>query len=266
MGQIVRGTKAVGGVQFQDGAGKKVLAAEVNVDFDTAYTEINGLLDNTNVKANAAIAASKLNLSAFLKNIHINANANINGSKLKAASIPSGKLIANSVGIAQLAPNSVALTKISDSDAAQTMTVLSSTKSSFLNMTLPEITGMIITETTDILVFLSASAEVPINNGDWVVSFRAQADDGVGGTFESDDHMVAIEETDGFLGDFASHHPLNFMAVIEVVTAGTYTIRIQFQTNGGPGGAATLKLSEPIAWLTGTPRIKRRLMAIALYR
>jgi len=39
-------------------------AAEVNTNFDTIYNEFNGSIDNANVKAAAAIAGSKLNLTS----------------------------------------------------------------------------------------------------------------------------------------------------------------------------------------------------------
>ena len=41
-------------------AGATIVASEHNSNFDVAYNEINGNLDNTNLKANAAIADSKL--------------------------------------------------------------------------------------------------------------------------------------------------------------------------------------------------------------
>lgn len=58
MGIIVRGTKAAGGTAFTASTSAK--ASEVNTDFDTAYSEINGNLDNDNIKSSAAIAISKL--------------------------------------------------------------------------------------------------------------------------------------------------------------------------------------------------------------
>ena len=45
-------------------SGATIIAAEHNGNFDTIYTEINGNIDNANVKASAGIVGSKLDLSA----------------------------------------------------------------------------------------------------------------------------------------------------------------------------------------------------------
>ena len=58
MGTITRGTKAGGGTGFN--SGQTIDPAENNTDFNTAYTEINGNLDNDNIKAAAAIVSSKI--------------------------------------------------------------------------------------------------------------------------------------------------------------------------------------------------------------
>jgi len=56
MATIARGTKAGGGTNFN--AGQVIAAAELNTDFNTAYTEINGLLDDGNIKT-ATIPGAK---------------------------------------------------------------------------------------------------------------------------------------------------------------------------------------------------------------
>lgn len=60
MAVIIRGTKtsAGGGTAFTTGS--VIQADEVNTDFDTAYSEINGNLDNDNLDAAADVALTKL--------------------------------------------------------------------------------------------------------------------------------------------------------------------------------------------------------------
>ena len=48
MGTIARGAKAGGGTN--ENAGQKIISGEVNTDFNTLYTEVNGLLDDANVE------------------------------------------------------------------------------------------------------------------------------------------------------------------------------------------------------------------------
>jgi hypothetical protein len=74
MGTIVRGTKsATGTVLF--GADSIAKAAEVNTDFTTLYTEINGSLDNDNLDLSAisqtagftgTLTADKLTVATLL--------------------------------------------------------------------------------------------------------------------------------------------------------------------------------------------------------
>lgn len=67
MGLIVRGTKAgTGTTAF---GSTTALSSEVNADFDTAYTLLNGNIENANIKSNAGILASKLSLSTISQNI-----------------------------------------------------------------------------------------------------------------------------------------------------------------------------------------------------
>ncbi|MGH9203774.1 MAG: hypothetical protein ACRD2A_21315, partial [Vicinamibacterales bacterium] len=56
MGTIARGTKAGGGTNYN--SGQTISPTEVNDDFNTAYTEINGLLDDANVET-ATIPGAK---------------------------------------------------------------------------------------------------------------------------------------------------------------------------------------------------------------
>lgn len=46
-------------------AGAVIIASEHNANFNTIYNEFNGNIENVNIKSNAAIAASKLNLSTI---------------------------------------------------------------------------------------------------------------------------------------------------------------------------------------------------------
>lgn len=60
MALINRGNKSASGdTDFATGKGT-ILASEVDTDFNTAYTEINGELDNDNIKTNAGIDPLKL--------------------------------------------------------------------------------------------------------------------------------------------------------------------------------------------------------------
>lgn len=57
MATIQRGSKSAGGTEFSTGP---VLAAEVNTDLNTLYNEVNGSLDNANIKGTAGIAETKI--------------------------------------------------------------------------------------------------------------------------------------------------------------------------------------------------------------
>ena len=99
MAVIVRSIKsATSTTAWADGVGNKVLAAEHNADLDTIYAEFNGNIENANIKAAAAIAYSKLNLSAAIVNADIDPAADIAGSKLLDGSVDGGtKLTAASL-------------------------------------------------------------------------------------------------------------------------------------------------------------------------
>ncbi len=58
MGTIVRGPKAAGGTNFTSGT--TILNDEVDTDFNTAYSEINGNLANVNINGSADIAQTKI--------------------------------------------------------------------------------------------------------------------------------------------------------------------------------------------------------------
>ena len=58
MGTVTRGTKAAGGTAFVDDTTAE--AAEVNTDFDTLYTLVNGNIDSDNISASANIPNSAL--------------------------------------------------------------------------------------------------------------------------------------------------------------------------------------------------------------
>lgn len=58
MGTVGRGIKSNGTTSLADG--NTIFASELNTDFDTLYTLVNGQVDNDNVSASAAIAATKL--------------------------------------------------------------------------------------------------------------------------------------------------------------------------------------------------------------
>lgn len=58
MGVIVRGNKSTGGTSLADGG--VIYADELDVDIDTAYSEINGNLDDDNIKSAANIDPGKI--------------------------------------------------------------------------------------------------------------------------------------------------------------------------------------------------------------
>jgi hypothetical protein len=57
-GIITRPTKTTGGTSYADGTVPH--ASDLNGDIDTVYSLVNGALDNSNIAAGAAIAASKI--------------------------------------------------------------------------------------------------------------------------------------------------------------------------------------------------------------
>jgi len=83
-------------------AGATIIASEHNSNFDIVYNEINGNLDNTNLKANAAIADSKL--------AQITTAGKVSGTALiLLANTPSGAGVipaANLTSVAQKGANS----------------------------------------------------------------------------------------------------------------------------------------------------------------
>lgn len=81
MGLISRGTKSATGTG-NFGSGTTAKSGEVNTDFNTVYTCVNGNIDNTNISSSAAIAYSQLNLSASIQNSDILTSAGIVDSKL----------------------------------------------------------------------------------------------------------------------------------------------------------------------------------------
>jgi hypothetical protein len=73
MGTIARGTKsATGTVNF--GASTPAKSSEVNTDLNTIVTAINGNIENVNIKSDAAIAATKLNLATVAQNVAFTGN------------------------------------------------------------------------------------------------------------------------------------------------------------------------------------------------
>jgi len=54
---------------FTFSSGATIIASQHNTNFDEIYNEFNGNIENANIKAAAAIAASKLNLSAIAQNV-----------------------------------------------------------------------------------------------------------------------------------------------------------------------------------------------------
>lgn len=86
MAVIARGVKAgTGTTAF--GSGTTALSAEVNTDFNTVYSLVNGNIDNANIKAAAGIESSKLSLSSIAQNVSITGDVAISGSLTVAGTI-----------------------------------------------------------------------------------------------------------------------------------------------------------------------------------
>ncbi len=76
---INRGTKAAGGTDFSTGT---VIAAEMNTDLNTIYSEFNGSITTANISASAAIVLGQLSITNDLTNTHIDDSAAIVFSKM----------------------------------------------------------------------------------------------------------------------------------------------------------------------------------------
>lgn len=57
--------------------GDNVLYSDINTNFDTLYNEVNGNLDNNNIKASAAIAESKITFSTSTGHNHDGSNSKL---------------------------------------------------------------------------------------------------------------------------------------------------------------------------------------------
>lgn len=81
MGTVTKSTKPGGGTDIN--SGQTAVVADVNTDMNTLFTLVNGNIDNDNVKAGAAIVASKVDFSSqTFTNTHIDASAAIDPEKL----------------------------------------------------------------------------------------------------------------------------------------------------------------------------------------
>ena len=94
MALIARGTKSNGSTSLADG--DDILAAELNADFDTAFDEINGGLDSTNIAAggvtNVAVAAgidaAKIDdYSATATEMRLETNPGVSGAESLATTL-----------------------------------------------------------------------------------------------------------------------------------------------------------------------------------
>lgn len=103
-----RPAKARGNANFADevAAGKPdILDVEVDLDFNTLYTLINGQIDDGNINVlgtGVKIAYSKLNLTGSI----------VGGDLAPGAGIPGGAIAADTVTTRELAPNAVLLENI----------------------------------------------------------------------------------------------------------------------------------------------------------
>lgn len=90
MGLIARNTKTGGTTSFASEVAlgnDTILDSEVDADFDTAYAELNGNLDDDNIKVGANIATAKLAQDAGIVNAHIATAAAIAGTKLAVGAV-----------------------------------------------------------------------------------------------------------------------------------------------------------------------------------
>lgn len=63
--------------QYTFSAGATIVASEHNSNFDTIYNDYNGNITNSNIASNAALAASKLNLSTVSQNVSFTGNVRL---------------------------------------------------------------------------------------------------------------------------------------------------------------------------------------------
>lgn len=97
------------------------LYTDVNSNWSTIYNEFNGNIENANIKSNAAIAYSKLNLTGSILNADVNASAAIAYSKLNLATSILNSDIASGASIAYSKLN--LLNSIVNSDVASTASI-----------------------------------------------------------------------------------------------------------------------------------------------
>jgi hypothetical protein len=87
-------------------AGSTILASEVNANEDTLYTLVNGNIENANIKAAAAIAYSKLNLTGAILAADLATDA-VETAKIKDANVTTAKIADDAVDGDKLADDTV---------------------------------------------------------------------------------------------------------------------------------------------------------------
>lgn len=89
MGTVARGVKsATGSTNF--GSDTVAKSSEINADLNNIYSEFNGGIDNDNVAADAAIAASKLNLTSIAQNVNVSGSLTTASLQLTTSTLITG--------------------------------------------------------------------------------------------------------------------------------------------------------------------------------
>ncbi len=263
MALINRPTKPTSGSTNFD-AGDIIVAEEVNDDIIPLYDEINGNIENANIKIGAAIEGAKLALSGYITNTHINSTANINASKLLNASINTVKMAALSITSPKLAVDSVTIKK-ETYEATPTINLGMTTSpgtTAWLDIDDMEITGFVLDQAALMVGIFQTEQVLNVTefDGFYRSSYRMEFDDGVSGAVTSPHYNGGVfqstSDTPGWLGiDIAnsSVNTLMFYGFSTLLPAATYAImpqiQVQVQATWFLGPAApTMSLGDPTAF------------------
>lgn len=86
MSSITRANKTASGTKNYL-ASSKIKSSEVNADFNTIYDDYNGSINNDNISASAAIAASKLDLSTIAQNVNFTGDVTLTTDAILTGSL-----------------------------------------------------------------------------------------------------------------------------------------------------------------------------------
>lgn len=151
--------------QYTAVTGDTLTAARWNTEFQNILTLVNGNIENANIKAAAAIAYSKLNLSASIVNADISASAAIAYSKLNLTGAILDADLAGSISASKITNTAATLSD------TQTLSNKTLTLPTLAGLTVPAddhtSTGTVTLDCTDASQFditLNASTNLTISN------------------------------------------------------------------------------------------------------